>query len=354
MSMTSETAAASLLEWEAFLERVHQMGHAVDRERLPFFDGRDWEAEEVMQVWAGKYTRNIALHYREILQDQHIGTIRGILGKKCPVAVVGAGPSLDKNVEELRDFPGLILACDRAARCLTARGITPDIVVCVDPRQVLLAQMLNYSENALQVLALSVYCSPDVANAWKGKRLYFSTIHEGTQFHDRILPELFPGMPALFAAGNVGNTAVQLAAWMASGRIVLVGQDYGYTGERMHADEYVETDVAGSRGDRMRVWAKVPCMPDSDALRLRTGKVAVNGITTYNAFVGYKKSLHQIVDVMGLDLVNATEGGILTDFPCDTLRNVVSRLELEGHNHHNAAEARAALAQAITSAEANQ
>src|SRR3990167_6041929 len=263
-TMTTEAAADSLMSWEAACERLHQMGHDVSRGKIPFFDQRDWESEDVMNVWAGKYTRNIALHYRDILSTPHIGPLQQVLGGKHPVAVVGAGPSLDKNVESLRDFPGLIVATDRAARALTARAIPVDLVVCVDPRLVVMAEMLNYRQNREQTLVLSVCCSPEVADVWKGRKLYFSTIHEGTQFPDRVLPELFPGMPALFATGNVGNTAVQLAAYMAASKVVLVGQDYGYTGNRMHCDDFSECTISDLNGEQT-AWARVPCEPNSPA-----------------------------------------------------------------------------------------
>lgn len=335
MPTVNEKAADDLQEWQRTAEKIHQMGHSVERKRIPFFEKRDWEAEDVMDVWAGKYTRNIALHYKDILKDGDIRGLYGILGGR-PVAVVGAGPSLDNNVECLRDFPGIIIACDGAAIPLTARGINPDIVVAVDPRLSVISDMLDYDENQNQILALSVCVDPKIAEVWRGKRLYFCTIHEGTQFHDRVLPELFPGMPGLQATGNVGNTAVQLAHGMGAGKVVLVGQDYGYTGGRMRCDswecsgafKHVPTSPSGFS------WIRIPKGPKDheDALALRSGKETVDGVLTYGAFKGYRDSLYQIIKVMKIDAVNATEGGILVGMPREKLFEVVQNLKAQNHD----------------------
>lgn len=322
-SQPTKAAVREEVEIEAFLEKVHQMGHSVERTSLPIIEPRDWETEKVMDMWVGKYTRNIALHYHDILASQHIGPLAGLLGGAHPVAIVGAGPSLDKNAELLRDFPGLIIACDGAAIPLTARGILPDIVIAVDPRQSVIAEMLDYPESQRQILALSAYAAPDIAAVWHGKKFYFSTTHEGIQFYDRILPALFPGMPALFATGNVGNTAVQMASWLGAGKVVLVGQDYGYTGGRFRCSPWAR-EPSG-------IWHKVKDAKNDEALNKRTGKEVVDGVETYGAFVKYRETLNLIVKAMKLDIVNATEGGILTGIPAAKLADVITDLRSQNH-----------------------
>lgn len=311
---------------ERGLERMHAMGVEVKTLKRPMEVDRNWESEQEMQGWIGPYMRNIAWHYHEILAAGHIGPLLGVL-KGHPVAVVGAGPSLDKNVGALHTFPGIIIACDRAAKALTARGIKPDIVVAVDPRPYHIAKMLDYPESADQVLLASVCVHPDVAKAWKGKILYMSHENPGTQFFDHGLPHLFPGMPAMYCLGNVGNMAVQLAWEMNAGKIVLVGQDYGYTGGKMCADDWTfNPDGIATLGES---WVRT--VPDhAENLSRRTGKVTVDGIggpvETYAPFVGYRDTLYNIASLWKLDIVNATEGGILVNLPKMSLSEVVTSL----------------------------
>lgn len=326
---------------DAAAELIHAAGGTVETRNMSVFEDRDWETESQLDPWVGKYVRNIALNYHEILRERHIGPLKDALAKGHPdygtdaheetgilprhgaVAIVGAGPSLDKNVEHLRNFPGLLIACDRAAIALTARGIHPDLVVCVDPRAAVMAEYLNYPENRDQTLVLSVICDPDVARAWRGKKFYMSTIHPGTQLFDRVLPDLFPGMPGMMAAGNVGNTAVQLAEWIGAEKIVLVGQDYGYAGDKMACDQWVRFPNSQ--------WARFEETAAERAAKLeqRTGKVVVDGIETYGQFVGYRKTLMEMVKSWELNIVNATEGGLLQALPCAALSDVVRQLRDE-------------------------
>ena len=325
----------SIKRIEASLELIHKMGgHVETRCDFPFFVERDWSAEQFMDLWAGKYARNIAEHYHEILRDPTIGVLRNALKKKAAVAVVGAGPSLDKNAHLLGDFPGVIIACDRAAKALTARGIRPDLVLCVDPRTAVMAEMLNYPENRFQRAVLSVCVDPEVARVWRGKRCYENPIHEGTQFFERICAELFPGMVGLQASGNVGNTGVQLADWIGAKRIVLVGQDYSYPGGRQHCHDHVRFPNG--------TWAMVKSTTAENraVLANRSGKVWEGGIQTYPPFLSYRKTLGQLISDCKLDVVNATEGGILTNLPCAPLKDVIKKLRLQ---KYQASEGRALL-----------
>jgi hypothetical protein len=320
------------------IELLHQAGAEVVTRADPFFTARDWEAEAFLDVWVGRYVRNIASHYHEIIRAPHIGPLfKALRGKPCAVAVVGAGPSLDRNVDQLAGFPGLIIACDRAAKALTAQGIRPDLVVCVDPRPAVMAEMLDYPENRDQRLLLSVYADPEVPRVWRGPIHYMSTDHPGTQFFDRILPELFPGMPMIEASGNVGNTAVQLAAWIGAAKIVLVGQDYCYTGGRMHCADFVRFPD----GRWMRVGGDEAYQERK--LAQRSGKITFEGEQTYPQFVRYRETLGDIVTQMKLDVINATEGGILTNLPQAPLSAVIAELQTK---NYQADGARASLSKA--------
>jgi hypothetical protein len=316
MTLSPDEEAKKLDAIQRGLERLNQLGQKVIKVKGPVYHERDEAAERILDHWVGMYARNIALQYQKILKSPHIGRIRSVFAGGCPVAIVGAGPSLDKNAEHLRGFPGIIFATDRAAIPLAARGIHPDLVITVDPKPQVIASMLQYAENREQVLAVSVVSDPDVSRVWKGLKLYMSGLHFGTQFFDHLLPHLFPGMPGLHQVGNVGNSAVHMAAWVGASPIVLVGMDYGYTGGRMHA---------ASWSRKGKGWREV-VSDHAGALERRTGKVVVDGVTTYGPYVGYRDTLYRLREAGKLDIVNATEGGILNGLPCEPLRRVVKRL----------------------------
>ena len=327
--MVADIERETLLE--RGLEKLHTLGQNIKTMRPPEATERNWDAEDELQHWVGAYVRNIAINYGTIIRSRHIGPIEKLFKDGTPAAVVGAGPSLDKNAKNLRYFPGIIIASDRAAKSLTAQDIAPDIVVAVDPRPYHIAKMLDYPENKEQLLIASVCIHPDVVKAWKGRLMFMSHMNPGTQFFDHVLPEVFPDMPGLYVMGNVGNMCVQLAAYMGCGKIVLVGQDYGYTGGKMHADDWFRTPAGWMREEKNHA---------ADLAR-RTGKLIVDGIETYAPYVSYRKSLMNLVEEWRLSVVNATEGGILTGLPREKLSNLVKSIK-----NNKAHEARTLLKQA--------
>ena len=54
-----------------------------------------------------------------------------------PAFIVSAGPSLDKNIDMLKEVKGrgMIMAVDTAIKPLLKKGIVPDIVASVDPHK---------------------------------------------------------------------------------------------------------------------------------------------------------------------------------------------------------------------------
>lgn len=314
MTLPSKAEAEKHEEIDRALEKLHKAGHTIETKRIPKQYERNWEAEAEMDMWAGHYARNIAMQYKEINEGQDIRCLHQILKEHpgMPVACIGAGPSLDTNIEYLRDFPGIIIASDRSAKTVTARGIKPDLVVSIDPHLEVIAEFLNYPDSAKQILIGSVHIDPKVAKTWNGKMLWMSHQNPGTQFNDVILPALFPGMPALYCVGNVGNMTVQVAAWMGAKTAVLVGQDYGYTGGKTACDQY-EQDQESPNGLQ---WRKVNTDWDKE-WRKRTGKIKheETGIMTYPPYLRYIQTLKRMIDGIGISVVNCTEGGIIKGLP---------------------------------------
>src|SRR6266566_1850684 len=60
------------------------------------------------------------------------------LGKSSgPVALIAGGPSLNGEIENLKRFPGLRIACGSVHDHLIGRGIVPEFAVLLDPDAVM-------------------------------------------------------------------------------------------------------------------------------------------------------------------------------------------------------------------------
>jgi len=83
---------------------------------------------------AGRYVTNTLRNMRHIVHGADLQRLMGQF-KGVPAVLVAAGPSLDRNVVELRALQqrALIIAADTAWRPLVQHGIEPHLVVSVDP-----------------------------------------------------------------------------------------------------------------------------------------------------------------------------------------------------------------------------
>lgn len=318
LSTMTQTAFVKPNDTETALLRMSD-GNCEIEYGLAELASKDHAAERWMDSWVGIYALHIIRHYKRIREGRELGALFDIFGDSdTACACVGAGPSLDKNIEALRDFPGIIICADRAYKSLKARGIKPDLVLSVDCHEDLIAEMLKGPDSTLDTLVLNTCTDPQTADVWKGKIYWFNMRHPGVQFMDHVLPVLFPNFGALENCGNVGNASVLLADFMGLKHIVLVGQDYGYTGGKMHADRWEFAEDGTPKGvvetDHAALFEK------------RTGKVTASGVVTYAAFITYARSLLAQMEKKRLDIMNCTEGGILTDFRCRPLAEVCGEL----------------------------
>src|SRR6185436_528369 len=93
------------------------------------------------------------------VREGDVADLQGAL-ESTPAVVVGAGPSLDSQLDALRALAGraAIIAVDTALRPLLAAGITPHIVVAVDPSSINASHLVDVtgSESVFLVAEASV------------------------------------------------------------------------------------------------------------------------------------------------------------------------------------------------------
>lgn len=152
-----------------------------------------------------------------------------------PVAVCGAGPSLDAAcpwlLSERRRIR--ILACDTALGPLLLRGIRPDAVVCLEGQIHNLKDFLPGGNTEIPVYA-DLCSHPSVFRAVPGPKILTLTRYEELEFLDRL--EALP-IPLLRVQplGSVGVLAVHLARRLTRGAVFLAGLDFSFPPGSTHA-----------------------------------------------------------------------------------------------------------------------
>lgn len=166
--------------------------------------------------------------------------------------VVSAGPSLDKNIGELKDAKGkaLLIAVDAAAKPMVKAGVYPDIIVTIDPVK---DESILQEGNLLEYpLVASIYSHYKITRQQKGP-VYFPTAEN--DYIGNVYQKYGHGKYRVPSGGSVANNAFSLAVIFGFKTIILVGQDLGYPDGKVHASQAVyknclENDINVQDTDR--------------------------------------------------------------------------------------------------------
>lgn len=210
-------------------------------------------------IMGGAEKENFRRNLPRLMRSPGIGAMQGAL-KGAVAAIVGAGPSLDRDMIHMAAGDRMaILSSDTALPALTAEGVTPDLVFTVDPQKNTLAHFEMAGRFDLP-LALTPFACADLVEKW-----------EGPLFFGFQRPERFPSpacgwaedMGVFRTGGTVSLIALETALLMGASAVILFGQDFGWPGGRKYArgvapaflgnvlpeekDRVYETDFFGGR-----------------------------------------------------------------------------------------------------------
>ncbi|NHL29574.1 motility associated factor glycosyltransferase family protein, partial [Clostridium botulinum] len=154
--------------------------------------------------------------------------------KNVPAIIVSAGPSLDKNIKDMvknkdRLEKCFVIASNRTFTTLIKNGIKPDLVVSIDPSDVMY-EMMKESLNEDAPLLYYEYSNRYLVNEYKGEKIYISNIFS------RIIEEMHK-FGGLSQGGSVAHTCLAMATLLGCNPIILVGQDLAYTYNKHHSDK---------------------------------------------------------------------------------------------------------------------
>ncbi|HOC92263.1 MAG TPA: DUF115 domain-containing protein [bacterium] len=215
--------------------------------------------------------------------------------KDKAVIVVAPGPSLEKNVHELKRAKGkaLIIACDTATRILLKHGVESDVVVTID-YQPLNFLKLRGVDTSFAYLFPSLEVTPYAPMNHTGRM--FTYYHNDVS--ERLFTEILGNKGLVKTGGSVLTDAFSIARHMGANPIILAGVDLGFPGMRWYAEGSYEE---GKFTDNLRA-NKVDMIEIED--------VFGNPMITYKSFYEFLKWFKKTIRTMGnTTVVDATEGG---------------------------------------------
>jgi hypothetical protein len=187
---------------------------------------------EARKKFAGRYLLNTLKNLPRIVASPDAAALFGrFVG--TPAIIVSAGPSLDQNMEALRDVgdSAMVIAVDTALRPLLEAGIEPHLVVAVDPSEINARHLQKLPRMSRAWLVAEGSVDPGAFEEF-GSRTLFFTVSDHHPWP--WLRQQGVSRGALQAWGSVATSAFDLAFKAGCDPIVFLGQDLGYTDGRTY------------------------------------------------------------------------------------------------------------------------
>ena len=202
------------------IEFLKQVKNSIDTDLISVSTKESFKTE---------WTRNNFGNIDSILNSYNIYDFKDIFKDK-PIVVVGAGPSLNKNVHLLKEIEGkvCIICAFSAAKVLEKQGIKPNFLVTVDSKQYGLEE---YEAN-IPLLYIKE-ARKELLEKHKSEKLFCLSIDELFLINILDLEEKISFIPM---SGTVASFAAGTARHFGASEIILIGQDFSWTKEKAHAD----------------------------------------------------------------------------------------------------------------------
>ncbi len=234
-------------------ERVHFLGDLtpdlsqkvlsqVDERLKLLYVGRN-TTELMAQLWTTQLIRNIPALVR---QGRSLLHLKDALRGRAAV-VVGAGPSLDEAIPLLREVAGhvTIIVAFKALRALVAGGVSPDFVVCLDPKQKV-RHLEGVDLSQVGCFVIEAACEDEMLSVAASSPLVPFVASDLTAELVRELKLI--EVPLVGTAGSAVHAAIQLGLILGCEHIYLAGTDFGFPQDRLYA-------TGAGTGDRFVVSA---------------------------------------------------------------------------------------------------
>ena len=233
--------------------------------------------------------------------------------KGVPAIIVCPGPSLKKNIAQLKKFKGkaLIICVLHALKSLKSEGIVPDIVIHVDPQNLkkkkfskdkkdgsLFDHWVNKTDlRDVPYFVTSSTAPPDNFDIPVDEVLWMSP---GMRIGEFLPIDLHDYTRV---GGSVSHSAFDLAVEFGCSKIVLVGQDLALTDE---GDAYFEKAKLGLQTRRTEA------LGEQFKVKGFYGKEVIT-TSSYAFFAQFYRYFASEAKELGISLFNCTEGGVFIE-----------------------------------------
>lgn len=187
----------------------------------------------------------------KIIADNDINNLpyvirhRGIIELKDlftdkPAVLVCTGPSLEKNIWELKSIENnvIIIAVAQALRILLAYDIKPDFITTVDFGKTNLGHYKGLMDSDVPLVCLN-RTYREILKKYRGPKFIVATPVPG---HEHTAAGILTGKGHIDSGGSVAHLSFMLGYYMGCNPLIMIGQDLALTGNKSH---FAQADECG-------------------------------------------------------------------------------------------------------------
>lgn len=233
---------------------------------------------------------NAIKNLRYIKESNYVSEFIGKIPEELPAIIVAAGPSLDKNIDELKRAEGkaFIFATDTAVKHLIKHNIKFDAIITIDAKKAVVHLRDEKCHN------IPLFCVLEARNQMMemhtGRKIWF----RGSVYMYSLYSKFNREFPGYNSGGSVSTAAFSVCLSMNFKNIIFIGQDLAYDGEVTHAGGVVRKIIGEGKGQKQvesidggMVWSR------------------------YDWLIYLEWLENSIRDIKGINVIDATEGGAL-------------------------------------------
>lgn len=234
--------------------------------------------------------KNAVKNLYYVKESNYISEFIDKIPEELPAIIVAAGPSLDKNIDELKRAKGkaFIFATDTAVKHLIKHNINFDAMITIDSKKATGHLKDERCHNIPMFCVLEA--NTKFMEMHKGRKIWFRGSVYMYDLYNRFNREF----PIYNNGGSVATAAFTACVSLGFKNIVLIGQDLAYSGNITHAGGNIK-NIPGDKDGRELIES------------IDGGKIW----TRYDWLIYLHWFEDAIKSIKDLNVIDATEGGAL-------------------------------------------
>ncbi|MGF7400336.1 DUF115 domain-containing protein [Thermoanaerobacterium thermosaccharolyticum] len=243
------------------------------------------------EQWQSNFMENLEFVFRSVPVKSFFDVFKNI-----PAVIVSAGPSLDKNIDQLKEAKGkcVIICVGTALKALLKKNIEPDFVVSIDGGEKNFEHFDGCKINSPLVYDLTLY--PKILKEYEGPLI----IAEIASTYTKLLSDrLSLDFGKLSTGPSVANLSLDFAYMLGCNPIIFIGQDLSYLDYRTHASgtTYEKDRIKENSDEKEYIYVY-----GNYEEKVLTDRVLLSFKTWFENYIyGHQDRIY----------INATEGGAL-------------------------------------------